>query len=155
MVHFTYVDPGPNTGITDFVNHLRIYGPLFSRLREVNLLYVYQSSDKWRRGKELFEGFIRSGCRNKVNDAAMLKYFQIREAWESRQYEKVGGVELTLLGQGRKKYSGAGYEAFYQQWKRGERHLENVHLESRAGVPTCRFETYRITEKYSIFGDLD
>jgi hypothetical protein len=80
----------------------------------------------------------------------MLKYFQIREDWESMQYEKVGGRELTLLGQGRKKYGGAGYEALCHQWKRGERRLENVPSENRKGDFVSLFEAYRITEKYSI-----
>jgi hypothetical protein len=155
VVHFTYVDPGPNTGIADFIGYLRMYGPLFSRLKEVNLLYIYQSSSKWRRAKELFEAFIRSGCRTKINDSEMLKYFQIREDWESKQYEKVGGRELRLLGEGRKKYGGAGYEALYQQWKRGERCLESGRSEGRQRIPVSLFETYRITDKYSIFGDLD
>jgi hypothetical protein len=155
VVHFTYVDPGSNTSMADFLNHLRSYGPLFSWMKEVRLLYIYQSSWKWRRAHDLFEAFIRSGCRVKVSDADILKYFQIREAWGSKQYEKVGATELRVLGQGRKKYLGARYETLYEQWKGGERHSPNVHSDTVGNAPTSSFTTYKVTEKYSIFGDLD
>src|SRR5262249_8950664 len=90
VVHFTYVDPGPITGVADFLNHLRTYGSLFSRMNEVRLVYIYHSSSKWRRAHDLFSAFVRSGYRVKINDGQMVKYFQIRSAWEAKQYEKVG-----------------------------------------------------------------
>ena len=52
-----------------------------------------------------------------ADDLDLVKYFQLREAWESKQYEKVGSTELLFLNQARKKYGGARYEGLYCEWK--------------------------------------
>ncbi|MFN8009051.1 MAG: hypothetical protein U0V70_18885 [Terriglobia bacterium] len=53
VVHFTYVDPGPYTSNTDFLNHLRSYAQLFACMEAIRLLYIYQGSNKWKQAKEL------------------------------------------------------------------------------------------------------
>ena len=57
--------------------------------------------------------FVRSGCKPGAEDLDLVKYVQLREAWESKQYEKVGSTELLFLNQARKKYTGARYEGLY------------------------------------------
>jgi hypothetical protein len=79
----------------------------------------------------------------------MVKYFQIRSAWESKQYEKVGAAELLRIGQGRTKYGGASYEALYGQWKGGDRNRPTDLSDARGTVLAAFSATYKVTENYS------
>ena len=151
MVHFTYVDPGPYTTIVDFLNHLRSYAALFARMDVIRMLYIHQVSNKWKQAQDLFHAFVRSGCKFGADDLDLVKYFQLREAWESKQYEKVGSTELLFLNQARKKYTGARYEGMYCEWKNGDRVLSAGEKK----VPAASFTTYKIGEPYAPFGDLD
>jgi hypothetical protein len=108
-VHFSYVDPGPHTSIVDFVNHLRLYAPLFGRLKAVSLVYIYCVSNKWKQAEDLFGAFVRAGCKVGAEDLDLMKYFRLREAWETKQYERVGSEELLLLNRGKKKYATGQY----------------------------------------------
>jgi hypothetical protein len=155
VVHFTYVDPGPYTSIVDFLSHLRMYARLFAQMEVIRMVYIYYVSNKWKQAQDLFHCFVRSGCKVDTNDLDLVKYFQIREAWESKQYEKVGATELLFLGQAKKKYLGSKYEALYGQWKNGDRTFPAVVPETKGRVPASSFTTYKIGETYAIFGDLD
>ena len=154
VVHFTYVDPGPYTGILDFLNYLRLYAGLFARLDEVRLLYIHHSSSKWKQAKELFHAFVKCGYRVNIDDLDQLKYFRLRQAWELEQYEKIGSHELLFLNHGRKKYAGAHYEALYLRWKAEDR-VPNLRLSNSKKEPAGLFEAYRIMQAYDVFGSLD
>ncbi len=155
VVHFTYVDPGPYSTIVDFLNHLRTYAALFARMDEIRMLYIYQVSNKWKQAQDLFNAFVRSGCHLGTNDLDLVKYFQVREAWDSEQYEKVGPTELLFLNQARKKYAEARYEALYSEWKNGDRTAPMEVSDREKRVPASSFTTYKIGDSYAPFGDLD
>ncbi|MEW5980684.1 MAG: hypothetical protein AB1898_33360, partial [Acidobacteriota bacterium] len=121
----------------------------------IRLLYIYQVSDKWKQAQDLFHAFVRSGCHLGSQDLDLVKYFQVREAWEAQQYEKVGSTELLFLSEARKKYSGARFEALYWQWKNGDRSLPLAVTNGEKRVLTSSFTTYKIGERYAAFGDLD
>ena len=155
MVHFSFVDPGPYTTTVEFLNHLQTYAPLFSRLPVVRMLYIYQTSNRWKQAQDLFHAFVKSGCKLGAEDLDLVKYFRLREAWESKQYEKVGSAELLFLNQARKKYTGARYEEAYWGWKNGDRTRPSAVSNSHSKVPDASFSTYRIGDRYACFGDLD
>jgi hypothetical protein len=81
---------------------------------------------------------------------------QLRLAWESQQYEKLGASELLFLNQARKKFSGARYEEIYLKWNE-EGALSPSPAESRdqRHAVEASFVTYKINANYSAFGDLD
>ena len=85
----------------------------------------------------------------------LLKYFQLREAWELKQYEKVGSTELLFLNQARKKYTGARYDELYSDWKRGDRTRLGLRSNGRDSVAEAVFTTYKIADRYGMFGELD
>lgn len=155
VVHFTYIDPGPYTTIVDFLNHLRNYAGLFARMEVIRMLYIYQVSNKWKQAQDLFHAFVRSGCKLGADDLDLVKYFQVREAWESKQYEKVGSTELLFLNHARKKYAGTRYEALYCEWKDGDRTTPIGGSNGEKRVRASSFTTYKIGEPYAPFGDLD
>jgi hypothetical protein len=74
---------------------LQTYAALFARLDVVRVLY-----------EDFFQALVRSGCMLGADDLDLVKCFQLRETWESKQYENVGSTELLFLNQARKKYAG-------------------------------------------------
>ena len=155
VVHFSFVDPGPYTTTVEFLNHLRTYAALFSRLPVVRMLYIYQASNKWKQAQDLFHALMKWGCNLKTDDLDLMKYFQLRESWESKQYEKVESTELLFLNQARKKYAGARYQEAYSGWKNGDRIRSSAVSNGHSKVPDASFSTYRIGDRYACFGDLD
>ena len=155
VVHFSYVDAGPSTARLDFVNHLRRYGPLFSRMPVIRMVYIYESSSKWKWAEQQFTNFVRSGLEVRNSDLDLVKYFQLREAWELKQYERVGSTELLFLNHARKKYTGAQYNELYSDWKRGDRTRPGPKSNGRDNVAEGVFTTYKIADQYGMFGELD
>jgi hypothetical protein len=156
VVHFSYVDPGPFGSVVNFVNHLRSYAGLFSHLEQFCLIYIHQSSPTWKQAEAIFRTFVDSGFDLKAEDLQLPKYFELRLAWESQQYEKFGSSELLFLNQARKKFSGARYEQIYLKWKE-EGALSPMPAESRDQRQAVKasFVTYKINANYSALGDLD
>jgi hypothetical protein len=142
--------PGPYTTIVDFLNHLRSYATLFARMDVIRMLYIHQVSNKLKQAQDLFHAFVRSGKLG-ADDLGLVKCFQVRKAWESKQYENVGSTELLFLNHARKKYAGARHEELYREWKDGDRTLPRGEKK----VPASSFTTYKIGEPYAPFGDLD
>lgn len=155
VVHFTYVDPGPYTSIVDFLNHLRLYGTLLSRLEEIRMVYIYYASNKWKQAQDIFHSFVRAGCKVGAKDLDLLKYFHLRQSWEAKEYERVGATELLFLNQAKKRYVGSQYEELYCEWKNGDRSRSVEASNDGQKVPVGSFSAYKIGENYSVFGDLD
>ena len=118
------------------------------------MLYIHQVSNKWKQAQDAFHGFVRSGCKLGADDLDLVKYFQLREAWESKQYEKVGSTELLFLNQAKKRYLGSQYEELYCEWKNGESRSMGTSNDVEK-VPAASFSTYKIGGSYRVFGDLD
>jgi len=155
VVHFTYVDPGPYTTVVDFLNHLRLYAALLSHLDVIRMVYIYHVSNKWKQAEDLFHSFVRAGCKVGTEDLDLLKYFHLREAWEAKEYERVGSTELLFLNHAKKKYAGSQYEALYWEWKNGDRTSSPKTSNGGSGVSSASFSSYRIGGNYNVFGDLD
>ncbi len=84
-----------------------------------------------------------------------MKYFRLREAWETKQYERVGSEELLFLNRAKKKYAAGQYEALYSEWKSGDRIASSMTTIGESRAPLATFSTYRVGGSYSAFGDLD
>ena len=57
-------------------------------------MYIYSFSNKWKQAEDLFHAFVKAGCKVGAEDLDLVKYFRLREAWETKQYERVGSEEL-------------------------------------------------------------
>jgi hypothetical protein len=119
------------------------------------MVYIYESSSKWKWAEHQFKDFVRSGLQVRNNDLDLVKYFQLREAWELKQYERVGSTELLFLNHARKKYTGARYDELYSDWKKGDRTRLGLPSNGRNNVAEGVFTTYKITDRYGMFGELD
>ena len=119
------------------------------------LVYICGVFSKWRWAEQQFKDFVRSGLQVRNDDLDLVKYFQLRKAWELKQYERVGSTELLFLNHARKKYTGARYDELYSDWKRGDRTRLGLPSNGRDNVAEGVFTTYKIADRYGMFGELD
>ena len=154
VVHFTYVDPGPYTGIADFLNYLRMYSKLFAQMEVIRLVYIYNISRKWKQAEDLFHSFVGSGCRVKADDLDLLKYFRLRKPWELELYNKIGSHELLFLNHARKNTPELIMKRSIHNGRMATE-SRKVGLSNSPKEPVAFFEVYRITQTYDVFGSLD
>ena len=117
VVHFTFVSAGELPRLEEFRSHLLGYSKLFRHLKEVRMVYIHQDSFHVSQAEACFHAMLSSPNGRRIESPGLLRYFQLRQAWEREEYEKVDSEGLIYLDQSRRKYAGARYESLYQDWK--------------------------------------
>jgi hypothetical protein len=92
VVTFTYLQ-GPEASLTEFVHHLQAYLPLFRQLREFRFIYLARLDSHFAKAKELFDSTAAIPLGSDAS-AEFCRYFQIRKAWDLRQYRSVSDADL-------------------------------------------------------------
>ena len=103
------------------------------------MVFIHQDSFHVRATETCFRTALKVGEEPHIASAGLLRYFELRQAWERQEYEKVGSEELVFLNQARKKYAGTRYESLYGEWKEG------------AGIRNRTFEGLEANEVSSEF----
>jgi len=85
------------------------------------MVFIHQDSFHIPAAETCFHAALTVGEELKIESAGLLRYFELRQAWDRKEYEKVGSKELVFLSQARKRYAGSRYESAYQEWKEGSR----------------------------------
>jgi hypothetical protein len=115
VVTFTYLQ-GQEAHITGFVRHLEAYLPLFRHLSEFRFLYLGRFDSHFEKAKELFESLVTIPLGSDVS-AELLRYFQIRKAWDLGLYASLSEVDLIFRNQAKTRFSGQRFEHLYRGWK--------------------------------------
>jgi hypothetical protein len=121
VVHFTFVSAGGSSRLDEFRTHLRRYRRLFRSLKEVRMVFIHQDSFHVPAAETCFRAALKVGEVPHIESAGLLRYFELRQAWDRKEYEKVGSKELVFLSQARKRYAGSRYETAYREWSEGAR----------------------------------
>jgi hypothetical protein len=85
------------------------------------MVFIHQDSFHVPAAGTCFRAALKAPEEPHIESAGLLRYFELRQAWERQEYERVGSEELVFLNQARKKYAGSRYESAYQGWKEGAR----------------------------------
>jgi hypothetical protein len=139
VVTFTYL-PGPTSSLTQFAHHLKDYLPLFQRLPEFQFLYLARFDFHFQRAKELFESLVAIPLGSDVS-GELLRYFQIRKAWDLGRYASLTEADLVFRNQAKARFVGQRFEHLYREWKTG-RLAESGIVEEFGGTDrhtTARF----------------
>lgn len=99
VVYFTFVSAGGLRRLAEFRTHLRLYGRLFKHLKEVRMVFIHQDSFHVSAAEACFRAAIKASDESHIESAGLLRYFELRQAWNRREYEKVGSEELVFLKQ--------------------------------------------------------
>ena len=117
VVTFTYLQ-GPEVNLTGFVRHLEAYLPLFRQLSEFRFLYLARVDFHFQKAKELFDSLVAIPLGSDVS-ADLLRYFQIRKAWDLSRYTSLTEANLIFRNQAKTRFAGQRFEHLYRGWKVG------------------------------------
>jgi hypothetical protein len=117
VVTFTYVQ-GQSTTLTDFARHLETYLPLFQQLAAFRFLYLARFDTHFEKARELFNALVTIPLGSDAS-AELLRYFDIRKAWELCRYASLTEADLIFRNQAQRRFSGQRFEHLYRTWKAG------------------------------------
>jgi len=117
LVTFTYLQ-GPEASLTEFVHHLEFYLPLFRQLPEFRVLYLAKVHSHFEKAKELFNALVAVPLGSDAS-AELLRYFQIRKAWDLGRYGSLSEADLIFQNQAKTRFTGQHFEHLYRGWKVG------------------------------------
>jgi hypothetical protein len=115
VVTFTYLQ-GTTASLADFVRHLRAYLPLFKKLSGFRFLYLGRFDAHFPKAKELFDALVAIPLESDVS-ADLLRYFQIRKAWDLGQYHSVSEDDLIFRNETKTRFLAQRFEHLYRGWK--------------------------------------
>ena len=117
VVTFTYFQ-GQEVHLTGLVRHLELYLPLFRQLSEFRFLYLARLDSHFEKAKELFDSLVTIPLGSDVS-ADLVRYFQIRKAWDLGRYTSLSEVDLIFRNQAKPRFAGQRFEHLYRGWKVG------------------------------------
>ncbi len=127
VVTFTYLQ-GSEASLTEFVHHLKAYLPLFRQLSEFRFLYLARVDVHFEKAKELFNSVVTIPLGSDAS-AELCRYFQIRKAWDLRQYRSVTDADLIFRNQAKARFVGQRFEHLYRGWKAGRVTQDDIREE--------------------------
>ena len=146
VVTFSYVDPG-YAGIAGFANHLSAYAPLLRSLPRFRFLYIANSPENFKRAEQRFSVLVQAPFQADVS-TEVLRYFQLRKAWEMKRYGLFSNDEIAWLNEATRRFEGDTFETLYCDWLTGKITAEAVRKELRpaAAQRSVEFATYLVRE---------
>jgi len=115
VVTFTYLQ-GSEASLTEFVRHLETYLPLFRQLSTFRFLYLARVDSHFEKAKELFDSLVAIPLGSDVS-ADLLRYFQIRKAWDLGRYTSLSEADLIFRNEAKTRFGGQRFEHLYRGWK--------------------------------------
>ena len=115
VVTFTYIH-GSEANLTEFVHHLETYLPLFRQLSAFRFLYLARVDSHFHKARELFDSLVAIPLGSDVS-ADLLRYFQIRKAWDLGRYTSLSEADLIFRNQAKARFGGQRFEHLYRGWK--------------------------------------
>lgn len=128
-VTFTYLQ-GAEASLTEFVHHLEAYLPLFRQLSEFRFLYLARVDSHFEKAKELFDSLVAIPLSSDAS-ADLLRYFQIRKAWDLSRYTSLTEADLIFRNQAKTRFAGERFEHLYRGWKVGRVTETDIRQEFR------------------------
>lgn len=110
---FVYCDPG-GPGLLRYIRHLRAYENLLNRLNAFNFVYAAPVDTKFKRAARIFA--FRLGCGTELDPERLIRYFEIRQLWESHRTNSLTKADRQFLREGDKRFRTQPLENMYRRW---------------------------------------
>jgi hypothetical protein len=134
LVTFTYLQ-GPAVSHSEFIHHLEDYVPLFRKLSEFRFLYLSRVDFHFEKAKELFNSIVATPLGSDVS-ADLVRYFQVRKAWDLGHYTALTEADLIFRNEARSRFVGQRFEHLYREWKTGR--IAESHIRQKFGSTGSR-----------------
>jgi hypothetical protein len=144
VVTFTYVDSGAES-LDSFLTHLCAYQPLFRELREFRFVFISPAPTNFARARDKFHALVKAPF-EVAAPGDIVRYFQIRKAWEDREYVKPVAGDLEFLRLSMQRYQGEHFEKLFQDWKAGDVTEKDLERDARPthSERNITFDTYLV-----------
>jgi hypothetical protein len=117
VVTFTYVAADAEN-LTGFVTHLHDYLPLFRQLKQFNFLFISARSDQFAQARQVFSQLVETPLSQPAG-AELLRYFRIRKAWESKQFEGLKHEDVQFLHDATSTFRAERFQELFRAWNAG------------------------------------
>src|SRR6266849_3284744 len=117
VVSFTFVDTGRLSQLP-FITHLDWYGTFFARLKRFHFVYVSPNRANFPKAETEFAKRVMTTPPNALRH--VVRYFQLRELEDTKQYSKITLADLDFIREATKTFVGEPFESLYQRWKKNE-----------------------------------
>ena len=135
---FTFIHAGGVT-INSFATHLRSYLPLLEVIPAFDFVFVSPTRRLFDVAESEFSRIV-SGRSSSPDSLGLLRYFQIRRAWDAR--ERVTSSDVVLLKEAQARFAAKHFSEAYEAWRIGKINDEEVVAVGKRSEPTNRF-TFR------------
>jgi hypothetical protein len=151
VVAFVYIDAGAVT-IDGFESHLRAYLKLFQALPRFELIYISPTARMFKAAESAFHRVLH-GRRRPQKSVAILDYFRLRKAWDSK--ERVASADVLLLDEAEQSYAGGQTEELYLGWRQGVLRDDDVtrNTPPSAAEANGAFSALVCGSSLKVFGD--
>ena len=147
---FVYCDAAEET-LMAFANHLRNYENLLRRLPAFHFIYAAATAEKFPRAAKSFDSVFGRPESSYLGD--IVRYFQIRQLWESHRTSGLTRADRDLLRAGDHRYQGEPFESSYSLWTAGTLPDSELvaRLTAQSQAQACSFASWTLPESYPIF----
>ena len=154
LVTLSYVDSGLGT-ISAFLTHLAAYQSLFRQLRSFRFLYISPRETEFPRVAERFRHAVKKPLESDVS-GEIIRYFQVRKRFESRQYIVPVTEDFEFLNEARRRFHEERFENLYQSWDSGALSEPELRRQLCQMQPdrTVFFETYLVGQHRSHLAEI-
>ncbi len=128
LVTLTYMDPGFAT-VQGFSTHIQAYRGLLRSLPRFELVYVSDTERPFATARAEFARAFSANAHGTKAD--LIRYFDLRKAWQARQ--RVSAGDVVFLNATKKRFHGQTVESLYQKWCRGI--ADEAQFKEALGVP--------------------
>ena len=147
---FVYCDSG-GPGLRQYIHHLRTYENLLNRLAAFNFVYAAPTDSKFKRAARFFTS--RFGYSSRIDTERLIRYFEIRQLWESHKTSSLTRADRQLLREGDRRFRGQAFQEIYQQWTSTRLSPSDLkdHFEKARARENKLFSTCILPRAYDIF----
>ena len=147
FVYCDFADPG----LLRYIGHLRTYESLLNQLPAFNFVYAAPSDTKFKRAAKFFASLFSYDAR--VDTDRLIRYFEIRQLWESHKTSLLTLADRQLLREGDRRFQGQTFQDIYQRWTatRLSRTDLNDAFQGAKAHERRLFSTYILPDAYDIF----
>jgi hypothetical protein len=149
VVTLSYVDSGLGT-IAGFQTHLAAYQSLFRQLQAFRFLYISPTDAQFLTATERFRSIVKQPLESDMS-SEVLRYFQVRQRFEQRQYVVPITEDFEFLNEAKSRFHGDRFESLYKAWISGtvgEHELRHEFCQMERHR-TVTFETYLVAKHRS------
>ena len=144
-VTFSYVDAGKAT-LAGFTHHLDLYAPLLWRLPHSCLTYISNSTVHFAAAEKRFRLCLDRSSQA-TNSTDVRRYFQLRSAWERKQYGSLSTPDIEWLENANARLRTPQIDALFSSWLAGRSGDEDLiqPVKVRCELAGPRFRSCLVT----------